>query len=426
MKKEIGAAVASLILSSTAALAQSAGCIGLDSYNGSSSFKDDIFTTSPFDEGEVITLTADSLTSNQSNAAFYFATAVGTSISNSFVYTLPSGPIVETFVVPVGGIIGLGWQEDTSVGKQTTFTNLALSCSAGVTDGAIQVLDLAQISTAGQQRAIGDALDRNLNGRFDGGGSNFASRNAVFVSTQNAAGNRGARTEYNAWMSLSGRYYWDGYEGYSADVLFGMDRLVTSNTLVGLMIGVGATDLEIDGGAETSTDSVLFGAYGAHEYQSGMMIDGYLAYSSVSYDAGGTQLDTERYHLGISVSGDVETASGVLQPRAGLGAAWEDFPDGVAGITAGYSRQLAATLGVRHDWTAPLGGTNLMPFASIDFEYNTTDGSDGASDEYIAPRLGFGLEGEIGNGYFASSIDIGQAASNVYDAGIDLSYEFRF
>jgi hypothetical protein len=47
-------------------------------------------------------------------------------------------------------------------------------------------------------------------------------------------------------------------------------------------------------------------------------------------------------------------------------------------------------------------------------------------DDYLAPRIGVGVNGMVGSGRLSASLDIGQSGSDVYDAGLDLTYEITF
>jgi hypothetical protein len=426
--KSIALAAAALALSATSAFAQSVGCSAIDGYSSAFSLISETFSSAALDEGEVVTLTADSLRSDFGNGAFYFVDGSGTKISSTFTYPFPSGPVQETLVVPSGGITGIGWQEDAiSGGIFTEFTNLQITCASGTAALSSSLISkVAEIGIANQQRAVTGALSKNLRSRFGGGGGNFVGKNALYLSSQNMPGNRDVSMDYNAWVSLTGRNYWDHYDGYSADLLFGADRFLTSDTLVGLMFGAGVTDLEDTGGSKASTDAFLVGAYAAHEYDSGLLTDGYLAYSAVSYDTNGTAFDTDRILVGLAISGEIAQPGGVLQPRGRIDAAWEDFPNGVAGVTGGTFQRVVASAGARYEWNSALPGTKLMPFASIDIEFGFSEDTDGVSDNFVSPRAGFGVSGAVGSGNLSAGLDLGRTTSDVYDVGMDLSYEFRF
>jgi len=276
-----------------------------------------------------------------------------------------------------------------------------------------------------QQRTLKTALGSNASSRLGRRGENIVTRNTFFLSTQNFAGDE--KMEVSAWLSFGARAYFSGYEGHSLDLMFGIDHLVTDNTLLGVMLGAGNSDLEDTVGNDTKTDSLLVGLYGAHRFSdSNIILDGYLTYAAVDYASGATTFDTERILAGLTVSGTYDVAAGIVSPRARLSGAWEDFPAGAVGAVGGTTRQMLASVGAQMSWNTALPGTPLLPFASLDVEYGSAEEVGGLSDNFLAPRLGFGVSGTIGRGNLALSFDVGRTTSNVTDAGFEVSYAFKF
>jgi hypothetical protein len=78
-----------------------------------------------------------------------------------------------------------------------------------------------------------------------------------------------------------------------------LDWLVGGSSVVGLMIGAAATDLEDPFMAEAKTSFYLIGAYAAQGFASGVQIDGYLARSAVDYEVGATEFETRRTLAGF-------------------------------------------------------------------------------------------------------------------------------
>ena len=390
------------------------------------------FTSLPFDEGEVVTLTAASIEADdgfQSGAAFYFIDGSRNKVSGTFAYPRPSGAVSETLVMP-SGVVGLGWNED--VGRDSYFTqfnNLGLTCAIVTPVTPVSPIafssDLAKVSVLGQQRAVNGALRKNIDSRVGGGGNNVATRNSVFISTQNYAGDQ--TTDVNAWAALDTRAYFNGYEGYSADLTFGADFLVAADTLLGVMFGANTSDLKDSLGNDTTSKALLAGVYGGHRFAgTAIVIDGYLSYSAVAYDTGATTVDTDRFMAGMRVSGDYAVEYGTVTLRGSLSGAWEDFPAGAIAPVGGTTQQTLLSVGAKMAWDKPLQGTSLFPFASLDVEYGWYNEVTGANDEFIAPRVGLGLAGTVGGGQLALSVDAGRTSSTVIDVGLGLSYGFTF
>ena len=429
---------AAFLLPATSAFALSSGCAAIDGYSVGSAAISATFTSSAFEEGEVVTLTADSLTASDpispGDAVFYFVDASLSRLSANNTYPVGSGLVSETLVVPAGGITGLGFREDAGAGSYfTTFTNLHLSCSAAPDveeeeeeDAVAAVVErVADISLATQQQSLTRALSQNFRARFGGAGSTV-SRNGLYFSTHDMPGNRGTPMEYSAWGSLSGRVYRDGLEGHSVDFVVGADRFVTPQTLLGLMFGGGVTDLEDNDGNNASARSFLVGTYGAHQYASGLMTDGYLAYSGANYEADGIDIDTDRFLLGVSLSGEMVQPTGVLTPRMRLDAAWEQFPDDIDEVAGGTARRAVLGIGARYDWTTLIVGTGLSPFLSADMEFGWSESASGTSDKFASPRIGLGVSGVLAGGSLSTGFDIGRTTSETYDYGLRLNYAFTF
>ncbi|SIO54163.1 Autotransporter beta-domain-containing protein [Rhodovulum sp. ES.010] len=432
----IGAGLAALI--ATDAAAQSAGCADIDGDTIGFGIGSQDFTALAFDADETITFKADNVTSGAQNAnaaAFVLRDGGGNPLSPVFVYAISgpfapdSGPVAETLVVPDGGFTGLGWREDVGAGGSATqFNNISLSCAVAAVAATYQPREAAQVTTVGQQRSIATTLARNSAGRLGGGGTPVATRDSVFLSTQNLFSGSGSDPDANLWVSLSARSYFDGYEGNAADLLAGVDFRLNGDTLLGVMVGAGVADLEDDAAAtRTDVDSRLFGLYGAHRFGGTVLtLDGYLAYADLDYDTGADRFGTERVLAGLSLSGTHEMAAGTLTPRARLWGTWEDFPAGAVAVTGGTTRQVLASLGARFDWGTAIAGTALTPFASFDVEYGALDEIGGTTDDFLAPRVGLGLSGRVGGGDLALALDAGRSASDVLDAGLSVSYEMRF
>ncbi len=415
---------------STPVFAQSAGC---STING---FRSSLVQVRVFEElvdgrfraGEEITLTARSVVSSEpvgtpvwafADLALAFDFGDG---AFSPTYSSSNTPIRETIIVPTGGISGLAL---TEFGPWFTDLNgVVISCGIPILPIGAVVSSLAGIGVIHQNQSLRVALDHNLLGRLQGGERPEAAvtRSSAFVSTQ---GMSDQPMDGNAWLSLNSRAYFDGYEGHATDFSAGMDWLLSESSIVGVVIGAGLTDLEDATVSEAKSSSLLIGAYGAYGLASGVLVDGYLAYSVVDYDVGDADFDTNRTLAGLSVNGNVSVSSGVLQPRVRLSGSWEDFPTDVVGLTGGASQQYRASIGARHDWNSTLAGTGLKPWASLDFEYGYQEDTDGLTDDFFAPRLGIGLNGTVGLGVLTASIDVGRTTSDVYDAGLALSYEFK-
>jgi hypothetical protein len=437
------------------AFAQSVGCTAINGFTSSvvSVRVFEELTSGAFEAGEVITLTASSVTASVSagDPVWAFADLALASIgffgdgAFSPSFGISATPIREMVAVPTGGIGGLALTEFGPI--STDLNDVEISCTSSTPEAnptpeaeepieetvvevaappvRAVVASLSGIGAFHQNQSVRSGMDQNLRTRVQGGSrsNDTVTQSGVFVSTQ---GKSEAATGTNVWLSFSGRSYFDGYEGYSADVAAGMDWMVGGSSVVGLMIGAGATDLQDSVFADSKTSSYMIGAYAGHGFASGVQIDGYIAHSAVDYEVGATAFDTTRTLAGLSVSGDVAVSTGVVQPRARISGSWEDFPAGIGGVTGGTTEQYTGSLGARHEWNTTVLSSGLTPWASLDIEYGYQENTSGASDDFMAPRIGLGLFGAVGEGILSTSVDVGRVRSDVYDVGFEVSYRYSF
>lgn len=441
--KKTGFAAAALMLFgySTPALAQSAGCQAINGF--SANFLavpvSRQLTANPFNAGEVITLTASSVTAFAPPGDPVWAFADTSSFgfgagAFSPSYTVLNTPISETVVVPQGGIAEFGLTEfgPFATALQGVTIVCGLPASASNSNDAFWTFVFAEtfstvskMAVVHQQQALGFALGRNLRNRFQpsGGSETVATQSSMFLSTQ---GMQQQQAEANMWLSFSGRAYFDGYEGYSSDVTAGIDWSLGDSSLFGVMIGAGMTDLENAPISDAESKSMLVGIYGAHMFDTGLQLDGYIAYAGADYEAGAVKFGTDRTLAGLALSSRLDAKSGQIELRGRVSGSSEDFPTGVVGVTGATAEQYRVSLGARHDWTSPMPNTKLVPWISLDIEYGYQKDTNGLTDDFLAPRVGFGVHGSLGNGILHANLDVGQTASNVYDAGLELSYAFKF
>ncbi len=403
----------------TSALAQSAGCADINGFSSSLVMirVDELISSLPLSAGETVRISGSSYTNSfaGSGAGWYVSDPLSGnpgpfgSAPLSPIFTATGVAFSETFVVPVGGMLSFGLSETGAISSD--LANVSITCAAGS--------NLVVVSGLAQQQAITTSLGRNYRNRF-GSGDVAQPSNGVFASS------KGRADEVSAWVSMTGRTYWDSYEGNAVDLTFGLDKFVSANSLAGVMVGVNRLSVSNSAGSSTDATAAMVGVYAAHSYASGTLTDAYLAWSRVSYDASGSSFDTDRWTAGIAATGNIEQATGTLQPRARISASWEDFPTGVSGVVAGTTEQYVVAIGARFDWKDALEGTALKPFASVDLEYGSVKDTSSVRDTFLAPRFGFGVNGMLGGGFLTASIDAGRTTSSVFDAGLDLNYEFNF
>lgn len=416
-------------MAATGAAAQSAGCLAINGFsNANPSYGPTLVLTSdPLDAGDVIVVSGTNATDS-----WEFANGGQGSIPGSTVFPA-SGAFSETFVVPSGGLSALEIF-DTDFTGPGSFTGFAVSCVAASVEGAANVGDglitsASRIASQGQTAAIATGVATNIRNRFAGTGANDLSGSAFFFSTRNAT--TAARfPDYNVWASGAARHFSGGLDGYSADLVFGVDRLVSPTLLVGVLAAFGRTDLTQDmTDATVEVEAPAIGLYAARRFGGDLILDGALSYARPHYDLDDGSFTADRIGLAISLSGARDMDHVTLRPFLRIDGYSEDQParSGPNGRVEGNDIDVVnASLGLRIESKAGFAGTDLAPFARVELDYGYIDATDVGSDDFLAPRLGVGLSGAVGPGVMTVDLDGGQVASDIYDIGLRLDFTIRF
>jgi uncharacterized protein with beta-barrel porin domain len=174
----------------------------------------------------------------------------------------------------------------------------------------------------------------------------------------------------------------DGYDYWSHGVLFGFDRFVSKNAMLGILAGYVNSDVDFDSGtdgnatftramdAESNIDTFAIGAYG-NWVKNRFLMSGTLLYSysnidgdaSISEDNGSVQTGTSEYDTDSqSVSLSLTTGyqfsvgkTGILTPLFGINTSFVN----VDGYTDTVSSGITATASEVEDFDATYFNTSL-------------------------------------------------------------------
>jgi hypothetical protein len=334
--------------------------------------------------------------------------------------------------------IGSGWQDAIAPGSFRVTKGLSafririkgkgastrVSCypsdskeNAGIT---------TEISASSQTNATSIGVGLNIKSRF-GGTKNIVSQDMVFVSTSNMGSGRFLPPDWNLWATLEGRGYSGGMVGNSFDLVAGVDKLVGPDLIVGVLGGWGRTFVTVSGTYETSA-SPMMGAYFGQRLGTGLMLDGFLSYAVPGYATNGAAFNASRVSAGLNLTGLIERGSIDIEPFLNARGYQEAQPGYTAGggavIAPNTATAIAASAGVRVQFRGD--GSGLVPYfsAAADMKRSTT--TIGGIDLFTAPRVAFGLHGNLGRGRVSLDIDMGRTRSDTIDRGIKLGYEIKF
>lgn len=307
---------------------------------------------------------------------------------------------------------------------------LGVSCLAGPTKAAeATVLGLAANS---QTLATNTGLSANSKGRFNLGG-NITSKDLIYVSTSNGpsafSSGRFLPPDWSAWASVEGRSYSGGIDGASIDFVGGVDRLVRPDLLIGVLAGYGRTIVS-DVGTPEVVNSPMIGVYLAKNYNNTLIINGFASYARPQNEVSGASFLSSRLSVGLNMTGQIERSGTLIEPFFYARGFSEDQPGYTTGlgavIAADQTTSFAAALGVKVNFTGLNTQNAMVPYASAAADYRRTTSLSGASDTVIAPRIAFGIKGELGAGQVSLDLDIGKTRSDTFDRGVKFGYEVSF
>lgn len=331
----------------------------------------------------------------------------------------------HSFYVPADGMYY--WTStDTSNTASWDCTNVPPVLATN--DTAEMVSVATTVAAANQHYEMSSATSRIARERLLQGDANGMTSRGVFMSTQGLGQSRLDRPEYNFWVSGGYTNFSGEQDGHSTDLLMGVDRLFGENFLLGLMLAYGNTELE-QGGIESEVRSPALGAYFANRFAGDLLLDGHIAFARPEASAGGGSVTGEQVSASLALTGSYDLPSGTLRPFFQIGGYDQHLPaytNSSGAVVAEDTERFDANLGARFEAANPLGATGLMPYVSLAAGYGLTDSSTTGRDEYVYPRVGLGLSGDVAGGYLSVDLDGRRMQSDTYGIGLNLSWEMTF
>jgi len=257
-----------------------------------------------------------------------------------------------------------------------------------------------------------------------------ASKNAVYVSTSTSGigGERFLPADWNLWMTFEGRGYSGGLDGRSNDVVGGIDRLIGTDVLVGVVAGLGQSTVT-DIGTPQVVTSPMLGGYIVGNFGGHLVLEGFVSAANPSYAISGANFSTSRVGAGLTVRGAISHRNLAIEPFMSAHSYREQQPTyttgGGAVIAANSVNSIAASMGVKVSFANPdQSGFSPYVSAAADFRRLTTTAN--GTDSVLAPRFGMGVQGTLGEGEISVDLDFGKSRSDTYDRGVKFGYLLKF
>ena len=276
------------------------------------------------------------------------------------------------------------------------------------------------VMTAGASRASRERLDPPT--------SNIAATRHLFVSTRALDGSRPHQPQYNLWISGGLTAFGADVDGRSLDIVLGVDRLFGTSSLFGLMLATGDVRAELNG-VETTVRSPAIGIYGARRLQQDLFLDGHVAFARPKVEAGGGSVRGDRLSGSIQLSGSHTTQTGTVRPFVRVGGYDQHIPaytNTTGDVPESESRRIDADLGLTLDYGTALGSSGLVPSVTAAAGYAKIDRSGAADATFFAPKLAFGLSGDLANGQFGLDVTGAKITSQTNAVSIGLDWTMTF
>jgi hypothetical protein len=403
------------LLAPTTANADSATCSSLNNFilDDNSSIYVDVH------EGDVFSLTAWEEIASEP----YFAPYYGPEQFGELTYIQQGSTVAYTVPSVVAGVYFF---------RAPVASRLTISCTVAPTGASAAdalVTTASVIGASGQTNATRTGISSNTQNRLNGGGGNTATRNSIFLSTQNLPGAQSqfGQPEWNAWISAEGRSYSGDFDGWTGNAVAGLDTLISNDLLVGALLAYGRTDIQ-SATQQTEITSVALGAYFAKRLQSDLFLDGFVSVARPEYQTQGTAFSSSRTSASLSLTGNYTGGALNVTPFAKFGAYSEQQPayTGTGGaVAANDITNISVALGAKVE---PLAATasGILPYISLGLDYGSNTGTISGTSAFMSPRIGVGGGMDIASGHLSVDVDAGKVQEGVRDLGLRATYEFSF
>jgi Autotransporter beta-domain len=307
----------------------------------------------------------------------------------------------------------------SGAGGTTLSCTLASSTNAGSSGG--------NLGGNSQTGATNTGVGNNSQSRFGDGGDNTVSQNSIFISTSNMGSGRLEQADWNAWISAEARSYSGGLSGGSFDVVVGVDRLITPDFLVGGLLAYGRIAIT-DGTTPASANSPALGAYFGKRMGDDLILDGFASFAKPLNNTDGGRFTSTRVSAGLTLTGKTQWQGQELRPfvyAKGFNETQPSYLNGLAvNIAANTITSYSVSAGARMNFTGT--GNALVPYVSVAMDYRSSSSTANGTDRYFYPRVGFGVAGQLADGFLNLDIDFGKSRSDTFDSGVKVNWLFTF
>ncbi|SOC03618.1 outer membrane autotransporter protein [Rhodobacter sp. JA431] len=361
------------------------------------------------------------------------------------------GPFTGSVTVAVTDANAGVWQ----FARSESTSDMTASCSSGGSDLSDTQAGLSSMVISSQAATMASAVQRNVDGLFNGGAAPSISSSGFFFQTAGLgrvldgtgamSSKSGPESEWNVWgQGRYTRYEGDdnSFSGDQIDLVLGADYRLNSDTVLGGLVGFGTIDLDVGANGGFDADGNTLGVYWAHRFGR-LTADAMLTHTWSDYEvtsAGATgSFDAKRVTLAASLRGQVQRPGVTLEPVVQLLYAVEDqdgYTDSLGGvIDATTIKAGRLSLGSRFLFDQRMTSAGLYrPWLGVYADYHFSDANTNpasslpALDDQLSGRIAAGFSYVFANqGNLNVDLSLGGLGSGDYISyGLGLEYAIRF
>ncbi|EPX80103.1 autotransporter outer membrane beta-barrel domain-containing protein [Litoreibacter arenae] len=234
------------------------------------------------------------------------------------------------------------------------------------------------------------------------------------------------------WGSLDTKRMNGTYSGTSGNLIFGVDALVGSSTIVGLLAGYNRSNVDLPSGQRVKAKGVAVGPYFSTQLSDRLSLDGFIGFARPDYTVDGGQFEGDKTFGNLTLTGSVPLRSAELSPFISIASSREDLPafTSVAPVVA-YApteiKSFVATIGTGINYN-PIDRGNLtyLPTAGFEIDYVRNDDGFGNIDSFTTPRISGGVTILSDVGALNLGANVSRTSEGTTTVGASAAYFWQF
>ncbi|SDW29982.1 autotransporter outer membrane beta-barrel domain-containing protein [Litoreibacter albidus] len=236
----------------------------------------------------------------------------------------------------------------------------------------------------------------------------------------------------SAWISADTKRLNGTYSGNSSNLVFGVDAMVGSNLIVGLIGGYNRSSVDLPSGQRVKADGFSVGPYFSARLSDSLSLDGFIGFGKPDYNVDGGQFSGDKTFGNLTLSGSVPMQNAELSPFISVASVREKLPAfsstaPVVAYAATEIKSFVATLGTNVHYNAiDRGNLTYLPTAGLEIDYVRNDDGFGNVDSFTTPRISGGVTIISDTGALNLGANVARTSEGTTTVGVNAGYYFQF